>query len=193
MDRHKLDNVADPEQAHLAQVQPFASFPPRRSSKKIRGSSPCAALLDQVSIMTKTDTRSETSQGPGLAQVLYDGQCPLCLKSVGILKRLDWRHRLSYLDVRTVSLPACKPPLERDRLLEEMHLLLPDGKPLLHGFRAFRWMAWRLPLLWPVAPFMYLPGMERWGQKAYLWVARNRFRLVPCHGGVCSLPPPHRD
>jgi hypothetical protein len=36
--------------------------------------------------------------------------------------------------------------------------------------------------------------MERWGQKIYLWVARNRFRLVPCHGGVCSLPPsPHRD
>jgi hypothetical protein len=24
------------------------------------------------------------------AQVLYDGECPLCRKSVALLKRLDW-------------------------------------------------------------------------------------------------------
>jgi hypothetical protein len=80
-----------------------------------------------------------------------------------------------------------EPPLEPNRLLEEMHLLTPDGRGILHGFGAFRWMAWRLPPLWPLLPFLYLPGMTSVGQRAYLWVARNRFRLVPCHGGVCSL------
>jgi hypothetical protein len=48
-------------------------------------------------------------------------------------------------------------------------------------------MAWRLPLLWILAPFLYVPGVPTLGQAAYLWVARNRFRLVPCHGGVCTL------
>ena len=78
--------------------------------------------------------------------------------------------------------------VEPGRFLEEMHLLSPDGRAVYHGFRAFRWMAWRLPLVWFVLPFLYLPGVESLGQRAYLWVARNRFRLVPCHGGVCTLP-----
>lgn len=76
---------------------------------------------------------------------------------------------------------------EPGRFLEEMHVLTPDGTRLLSGFAALRWLAWRLPLLWPVAPFLYLPGMATLGQRLYLWVARNRLRLVPCHGGVCTI------
>jgi predicted DCC family thiol-disulfide oxidoreductase YuxK len=123
------------------------------------------------------------------AHLLYDGQCPLCQKSVAILKRLDWLHRLRFLDARDpANLPAREPPLNPDRLLEEMHVLTPDGQNVYHGFGAFRWLAWRLPLLWPIAPFLYIPGVPTLGQKVYLWVARNRFSLVPCHGGVCTLP-----
>ncbi len=124
------------------------------------------------------------------AQVLYDGQCPLCLKSVGLLKRLDWFGRLTYVNARDrARLPPSDAPLDPDRLLQEMHVLTPDSRRLYHGFAALRWIAWRLPLLWPVAPLLYLPGVPWLGQRLYLWVARNRFRLVPCHGGVCTLPP----
>ena len=38
------------------------------------------------------------------------------------------------------------------------------------------------------SPLLYLPGVPQIGQKIYLWVAKNRFRLVPCHGGVCTVP-----
>jgi hypothetical protein len=107
---------------------------------------------------------------------------------VALLRRLDWLSALGYVDVRdpmqTLLLHVPVPP---ERLIEEMHLLTPDGGEVLHGFRAFRWMAWRLPLLWFLVPFLYLPGMATVGQRAYLWVARHRFRLVPCHGGVCTL------
>jgi len=122
--------------------------------------------------------------------VLYDGHCPLCLKSVGMLKRLDWLGRLDYVNARDREhLPAGGAALDPDKLLQEMHVLTPDGRRLYHGFAALRWIAWRLPLMWPVAPLLYLPGVPRLGQHLYLWVARNRFRLVPCHGGVCTLPP----
>jgi predicted DCC family thiol-disulfide oxidoreductase YuxK len=125
---------------------------------------------------------------PHRAQVLYDGQCPLCQKSVALLSRLDWLGVLRYINVRDPDeLAACDLPVELNRLLEEMHLLTPGGRQLYHGFRAFRWLAWRLPLLWCVAPLLYLPGIPTLGQRAYLWVARNRFRLVPCHGGVCTI------
>jgi predicted DCC family thiol-disulfide oxidoreductase YuxK len=122
-------------------------------------------------------------------QVLYDGQCPLCLRSVALLKRLDWLGQLRYIDARDrQQWPASDTPLDPERLLQEMHVLTPDGRHVYHGFAALRWIAWRLPLLWPLAPLLYIPGVPRLGQRLYLWVARNRFRLVPCHGGVCTLP-----
>ena len=124
------------------------------------------------------------------AVVLYDGHCALCRKSVALVKGLDWFNGLRYADVRDpVQVPAAGAAVAPQRLLEEMHLLTPDGQTIYHGFGAFRWMAWRLPLLWFLVPFLYLPGMATLGQRVYLWVARNRFRLVPCHGGVCTLPP----
>ncbi len=129
--------------------------------------------------------------GSRRAQILYDGACPLCKKSVALLRRLDWLHRLDYVNARDrANLPSDGPPLDPARLLQEMHLVTPDGRGVYRGFAAFRWMAGRLPALWPLLPFLYLPGVPALGQRLYLWVARNRFRLVPCHGGVCTLPGP---
>jgi predicted DCC family thiol-disulfide oxidoreductase YuxK len=124
----------------------------------------------------------------GRAVVLYDGQCAFCRKSVDLLRRLDWLGRLAFADGRDPAQRPAGVALDPARLLEEMHVVTADGRKLLHGFGALRWLAWRLPLLWPVAPFFYLPGVLPVGQRLYLWVARNRFRLVPCHGGVCTLP-----
>jgi predicted DCC family thiol-disulfide oxidoreductase YuxK len=122
------------------------------------------------------------------AAVLYDGQCKLCQKSVALLKRLDWFGTLRYQDARDLEhLPVSATPLDPARLMEEMHVLTPDGRGLYHGFAALRWLAWRLPLLWPIAPLLYIPGVPSLGQRLYLWIARNRFRLVPCHGGVCNI------
>jgi predicted DCC family thiol-disulfide oxidoreductase YuxK len=133
-------------------------------------------------MVSQTGTVGRATQ----ALVLYDGQCALCLKSVAALRPLDWLHRLHLQNARDLeSLPPRDPPLVPEQLLEQMHLLPPGGRKVYRGFEAFRWIAWRLPLLWPLAPFLYLPGMKSLGQRVYLWIARNRFRLVPCHGGVC--------
>jgi predicted DCC family thiol-disulfide oxidoreductase YuxK len=127
--------------------------------------------------------------GTGKAVVLYDGRCPFCIRSKALLERLDWRRRLAFRDARDpANLPAEGPALDPLRLLDEMHLIAPDGHTVYHGFAAFSWMAWRLPLLCPLAPLLYVPGVPTLGQRLYLWIARNRFHLVPCHGGVCTLP-----
>src|ERR1700722_17913483 len=117
----------------------------------------------------------------GKAVVLFDGECPLCLKSVEILKRLDWLHTLYFQNAREADrLPVSPMPLEPQRLLEEMHLVTPDRRSVYHGFGAFRWMARHLPLLVAFTPILYLPGVPFIGQRAYLWVARHRYQLVPC-------------
>lgn len=124
------------------------------------------------------------------AVVLFDGQCAFCRKSVEILQRLDWCGRLRFQDARDPSgWPPSPVPLREERLMEEMHVVPLKGDRLYHGFGAFRWMAWRLPLLWPLAPFLYVPGVPNLGQRLYLWIAKRRYRLMPCHDGVCTLPP----
>lgn len=125
----------------------------------------------------------------GKAVVLYDGACPLCQRSIRILKGIDWLQKLTYHDARDVAhLPNADVPLVPKRLIEEMHVLTPDRKHAHAGFRAFRWMAWRIPLMALFAPLLYLPGVPWLGNKVYLWVAKNRFKLVPCKDGVCQLP-----
>ena len=129
-----------------------------------------------------------TESAGGKAVVLFDGQCPMCRKSVEILQRLDWRNRLAYRDARDLEhLPESAVSLDPEKLLQEMHVLTPDRRRAYAGFRAVRWMAARLPLLWAVWPLMFLPGVPWLGQRLYRWIARNRYHLVPCHNGECAV------
>src|SRR5262245_4776183 len=126
--------------------------------------------------------------------LLYDGECAFCRKSVSILRKLDWLKAVRYQNGRDVAnLPPTDPPLDPKRLIEEMHLVTADRQRVYHGFGAFRWMSWRMPPLWLAAPFLYIPGVPWLGQKIYLWVARNRFKLAPCNEGACELRPPDRS
>ena len=123
------------------------------------------------------------------ATVLFDGDCAFCQKSISILKRLDWFHRLDYHSAREFeTIRSHSAPLEQQKMIEEMHVLTTDGSRSYAGFKAFRWIAGRLPALWLTVPFLYIPGIPFLGQKIYLWVARNRFNLVPCHDGQCAVP-----
>lgn len=124
---------------------------------------------------------------PPKARVLYDGHCAFCRMSIGLVRRLDWLGKLDPIDVRDAEQAILhEPPVAGAPLLEQMHVLTRGGK--LHGgYSAVRWIAWRLPLLWPVAPFLYLPGVTQLGDRLYRWVARNRFRIVPCQHGVCQI------
>src|SRR5579871_5134323 len=112
---------------------------------------------------------------PKQAAVIFDGDCAFCQKSIAILRRLDWLHRLTYVNFRETGNPLLKSPLLTGApLVEEMHVLTSDGGRVYHGFGAFRWLAWRLPAFWIVAPLLYIPGVPALGQKVYLWIARNR-------------------
>jgi predicted DCC family thiol-disulfide oxidoreductase YuxK len=140
---------------------------------------------------TKALPSQATDIATGKGIVLFDGNCPLCQRSVHLLKRLDWLKKFHYQNCREMEkLPPCEAPLIPSRLLEEMHLVTPSRKRSYAGFAAFRWMAWRMPLTFWFAPLLYLPGARWCGNKVYKWVARNRYDLVPCKDGVCTIPRP---
>jgi predicted DCC family thiol-disulfide oxidoreductase YuxK len=127
---------------------------------------------------------------PHQAVVLFDGDCPLCRKTTAVLKRLDWFGRLAFHNCRDrTHIPANAAHLDPARMIQEMHVLTPDRQHALSGFCAVRWIAGRVPVMWPLYPLLFVPGMARLGQRLYRWVAKNRFHLVPCHDGVCTIPP----
>lgn len=120
--------------------------------------------------------------------VLYDGDCAFCQRSVRILKSLDWLGRLAFQSARdTDKLPETTVPLDHQKLIEEMHVVTPGRDRAYAGFSAFRWMAWRLPLTALIAPLLYIPGVLWVGNRVYRFIARNRFKLVPCADGGCAV------
>lgn len=110
--------------------------------------------------------------------VLYDGQCRLCRRSAFVLAMFDAFKHLTLVDFRDASAKqSIAPHLDESQLNLAMHILLPD-QTVRTGFKAFRFMCWHLPLLWPAAPFLYVPGISHAGERIYAWVAKNRLKCT---------------
>ncbi len=109
--------------------------------------------------------------------VFIDGRCGLCRRTSQLLHSLDWLHRLQFENyhdpqVRSHLIPGVAVE-ELDRL---MHAKFSDGKTC-KGFFAIRALCWQLPLLWILAPLLYLPGIPWIGQKAYAAVSQRRHQI----------------
>ena len=108
--------------------------------------------------------------------VFYDGNCRLCIRSMKLLRFLDWLSNLQLINYHDESLRnTYASDLAFEDLDRAMHIQLPNGQRQ-KGYLAARRICWSLPLLWIVAPFMYLPGISQIGQKVYQRVAQKRHR-----------------
>ncbi|MEX1258357.1 MAG: DCC1-like thiol-disulfide oxidoreductase family protein [Gemmatimonadota bacterium] len=119
--------------------------------------------------------------------VVYDGRCPLCIRSMVLLDYLDVRRNLTYLDLEAEweKVREAAPALTRERALHLMHVVGPDGS-LSGGFAAFREMTRVLPLLWPLYPLARAPLADLIGQRVYGLVASRRGR-APCGAEGCRV------
>ncbi|HEY9865591.1 MAG TPA: DCC1-like thiol-disulfide oxidoreductase family protein [Candidatus Obscuribacterales bacterium] len=139
--------------------------------------------------MIKTFSRLQLhSLGQNKPEILYDGLCPLCIRSMTVLCYFDWFQRLIYTPVEEqwASIQKTYPDLSLDACLAEMHLILPDGS-VRKGFFAFREIIRYLPPLWPLLAILYFPGSDILGPKIYGFVASRRKRLTRCSFDSCSL------
>jgi predicted DCC family thiol-disulfide oxidoreductase YuxK len=101
-----------------------------------------------------------SSEGERRLTVWYDGDCPLCSAEIGLMRRLDRRGAIAFVDLSTPG--VC--PIDRQAGLERLHAQ-PTGGPVVVGAAAFVAMWRQLPGLrllalvaaWP--PVLWL--MER--------------------------------
>lgn len=77
--------------------------------------------------------------------VWHDGDCPLCRREIALMRRLDRRGAIDFVDATDVT-SAC--PIDRDALLARFHAR-EDGR-MLSGAAAFAAMWRAIPLLRPL-------------------------------------------
>ncbi|MFM7136157.1 MAG: thiol-disulfide oxidoreductase DCC family protein [Planctomycetota bacterium] len=120
--------------------------------------------------------------------VLYDGQCRFCRSQIAILRRLDPTGRLRFVSLHDPAAVEQFPELAPDDLSREMHVVDTRGRSRA-GAEAVRYLSRRLPLLWPLAVPLHLPGSLPVWRWLYGVVARSRYRIAGrCDEGTCRVP-----
>ncbi|WP_062733940.1 thiol-disulfide oxidoreductase DCC family protein [Sphingobium abikonense] len=78
--------------------------------------------------------------------IWHDGDCPLCRKEIALMRRLDRRGAIMFVDATSADSAAC--PIDRADLLERFHAM--ENGTLLSGAAAFAAMWRAIPLLRPL-------------------------------------------
>ena len=91
------------------------------------------------------DTPASVQTRPAVT-VWYDSDCPLCVREIALMRRLDRRGRIAFVDVISEH-DAC--PLDPATLLARFHAR-EDGGEVVRGAAAFAAMWRAIPLLRPL-------------------------------------------
>jgi predicted DCC family thiol-disulfide oxidoreductase YuxK len=116
-------------------------------------------------------------------QVLYDGFCPLCCRTMRILTCLDLFHRLDFQDFHRLDIADYNHRYKlnlRPEDLEKAMYVISEGQSST-GFYAYRLISLAVPVLWPLVPFLFLPGASVLGAGIYRFVARHRLKRATCN------------
>ena len=102
--------------------------------------------------------------------VWFDADCPLCVREIALMRRLDKRNAIDFVSVRDAR--GC--PLDQDTLLARLHARDLDGR-MLSGAAAFA-AIWRsLPILRPLGLAAQWPPLL----SALEWAYRGFLRVRP--------------
>ena len=122
--------------------------------------------------------------------VLYDDECPLCTFQMRVLGWLDWLNATRLVPLSDPLAARIAPQLTRGDLQEAIHCVARDGR-IYRGARCIRFVGARMPLLVPLALFLWFPGVIFVAEKIYSWVSRNRHllsRLFGCKEACAFMP-----
>lgn len=108
-------------------------------------------------------------------RVWYDGACPLCRREVAVMRKLDWRKAIDFIDIAPPeSQSLC--PIDRSAMLARFHAQ--EKGVLLSGAAAFAAMWRAIPLLMPLGQLARVPLLLHGLEWLYGKFLRHRPRLV---------------
>ena len=102
--------------------------------------------------------------------VYYDSACPLCLREIRLMRRLDRRKHIEFIDVQN---PDSICPLDQETLLARLHAR--ENDRLVSGAAAFAVMWRQIPALRPLG----LLARNRWALNALEWIYIRFLKVRP--------------
>ncbi|PYD75662.1 thiol-disulfide oxidoreductase DCC family protein [Novacetimonas pomaceti] len=115
------------------------------------------------------DTLSDDTLPDDTLIVWYDGGCPLCLREIALMRRLDRAKRIHFVDLTDPTQPC---PLDRQLLLDRFHAR--KGSVIYDGAAAFAAMWRAIPVLRPLGELARLPPVLWRLEAAYRGFLRVR-------------------
>lgn len=117
---------------------------------------------------------SEGMTQPIALTVWFDGACPLCRREIALMRRLDRRGVIEFVDVQS---PQSVCPLDRAALLARFHAQETGGE-IVSGAAAFAAMWRAIPLLRPLGLAARWKPILRALERLYLAFLKVRPRLA---------------
>jgi predicted DCC family thiol-disulfide oxidoreductase YuxK len=101
--------------------------------------------------------------------VWYDNDCPLCVREISLMRRLDRRNAIDFVSIQGGS--GC--PISDDELMARFHAR-ERGEPIVSGAAAFAAMWRAIPALRPLGLLARVPPVLWMLERMYLGFLRIR-------------------
>lgn len=105
---------------------------------------------------------------------LYDPQCKLCRRAVSLIVSFDWSARIRVIPNTRLEELGPATQSEVSRLKPDLPFLVIDGEAIAAGYFAYKKIASRVPILWPLRALMSVPAIQSFGLRVYQHIAESR-------------------
>lgn len=113
---------------------------------------------------------------PWQIEVFYDGDCPLCLREIKLLRWMDRRRRIRFTDIAAADFVPAEYGKSMSEFMDQILGRLPSGQWVV-GMEALRRLYAAIglgPLVW----ITRLPLLSQLCDFGYRVFAKNRLRLT---------------
>ncbi len=128
------------------------------------------------------------------AILFYDGHCSICKKVKSIIELFDIKKKVRLFDLWGASSSDEFQHINFQELVKEIHLIDNQGK-IYTGYFAFRQIAKKIWLFYPLFLLSFLPGIDYIGNMVYKFVSENRYRFgcETCGKLYCKIHLSHHN
>jgi predicted DCC family thiol-disulfide oxidoreductase YuxK len=109
-------------------------------------------------------------------EVFFDGDCPLCVREINLLRWLDRKQRVQFTDIADAAFDASKLGFAHETLMAKIHGRMSDGT-FIEGVEVFRQL-YQAVGFGPLVALTRMPGIRGLLDIGYTWFAKNRLRLT---------------
>jgi predicted DCC family thiol-disulfide oxidoreductase YuxK len=119
-------------------------------------------------------------------EVFFDGDCPLCMREIRMLRALDRRRRVLFTDIAAPGFDVERVGITWQALMDRIHARLSDGT-IIEGVEVFRRL-YAAVGFGPLVALTRFAPIARVLDAAYLRFAKNRLKWTGrCAEDGCSV------